>query len=966
MYNNWYGETDSTVLLGNIRDENPALGVSGTVANTDFFATYIGQPLIDLATVLGPSPSHAASNIYRAGGRGGFPLIQIPSTSPEITNDTDNRYCQYEEDIESLFTTADIGNGDQILGSFAVRFEGVDFFAEWSNLTAYETDNGKYAVHVDRENPNRSFGTIPNFNLTGSDSSNFEVYFERGASGGGSGLAGNTIVFGPSGSGADYSDWNTMLASIETSLDSTNQYTVYVMPGFYEVSDATWSIFDINEYDGSTYKRMFFKNRVPSYLHVVGLNKDSVIFNLSTNYFNNAHKHGSPTLDSTTGGINPSVFFASQFSSVSNLTIKVNNEYVAPPPDFLLPVPIAFYPDSSTAYVSYFEDFLDIDYDNYIGATERSPAKLLNLFLFRGENINFVVSGWGNSNSCVFAGHHRSAGLVSSQEADYPKSIYDIFLLEGVDVWSNSFFYFNRCSVKDSQQGKVGFGLNYHDTNGISSNGETFSASYCNLIVDSLYYEFDMILPETEHADSTHGWVVPSAKKFVVKVGKGSIPYVKIFNNSVFTAPNCFVPSSDSTYHLGNKFSFSYTAHILDGWESNEEVYQQYSDFPCLVYVSSNNQIDLYSNDFNRKSIHFNNCEFRVTGLNHPQLGNDNLIDGGIGDIPYVDTTDYISEFCVGVSSLGDVDLVFNGCRFENHIDSPYSGLFVIGSDAKVSTSLDSLPMLNEVHLNNCTGESIGYGLFSVCTGKIESIESFYSRINISGGSYTSYKSPIVKTTHRNWEYNSYSPVDYTGLRVYSNGTIFRYAPGPLITGSLHTNARNAAPLWLDTTTVGGVFEFDTTTDMAVFENCSFGTPSLKNYADIGYFAAPGVWLGLDKDLVSVDKNYQFGSIFMFYQDSTSWSEERFQFSNCTFSSGIIPPFRLNTIYSKGDFAPALVSGCRFFTDSTMSDLMSENLLNIDSGIIGITTYDTTDLEVTVDSNSYNPLYIRHYPRIWR
>jgi len=240
-YNDWYSEPDSTAVLGDIRDDNPAESTEGTVVNTGFMATYVGQRFVDLASVLGANPSHAASSVYRAGGRGGFPLVQIPSDSPELSNDADNRYAQIEESIADLFTGTDIGNGEQLLGTFTVRMEGEDFYAEWGGLTAFESDNGKYYVHADRAIPNRSYGTIPSFDPAGTDSSAFELLFESGSSGGGSGFAGSVSVFGLPGSGAQHTDWSAMITSIEDGLDSTNQHTVLVMPGFYDMNTVNWT-----------------------------------------------------------------------------------------------------------------------------------------------------------------------------------------------------------------------------------------------------------------------------------------------------------------------------------------------------------------------------------------------------------------------------------------------------------------------------------------------------------------------------------------------------------------------------------------------------------------------------------------------------------------------------------------------------------------------------------------------------
>jgi len=370
-YNDWQNITDSTEVLGNIQDEDPSQSVEGTIVNTSFLSTYIGQRFVDLASVLGPSPQHAASSVYRAGGRSGFPLFQIPSDSPEVTNDTNTRYCQVEEDIDEMFEHGDIGDGEQLLGTFTARFFGSGFLAEWNGLRAYQTDNLKYSVLVPRGSPNRSYGTIPPFAAGGGDSSNFEVSFEPGSAGSGSGLAGNVSVFGNPGSGAEFTDWETLVSTVESSLDSTSQHTVFVMPGTYDVSSLVWKAREHRSIGGSIERYNQYKLRVPSYLHVVGLDRNSVVFRLDSTDLFMSQGTFSNSADSTVAGGNPGLFLAQQFSSINNLRISVNNQIVSPDPRAAIPAPIRFVCDSSTPYMSNQEDFSENDI-----STIRSCVKL--------------------------------------------------------------------------------------------------------------------------------------------------------------------------------------------------------------------------------------------------------------------------------------------------------------------------------------------------------------------------------------------------------------------------------------------------------------------------------------------------------------------------------------------------------------------------------------------------------------
>lgn len=911
-YTDWYSETDSTAILGNIQDENPSQAIEGTVVNTEFLSTYIGQRLVDLAAVLGANPNHAANSIYRAGGRGGFPLVQIPSDSPEITNDTDNRYCQLEEDINDLFENSDLGSGDQILGTFTVRFAGSGFLGEWNGLTAYQLDNGKYSVLVDRTSPNRSFGTLPSFDAGGSDSSAFELSFESGSASGGAGLTGNVSVFGAAGSGAQYNDWQVMLDAIEPTLDSTNQHTVLVMPGQYNMDDLVWKARPHYKATGNLERYNQYKLYVPSYVHVAGLDDNSVVFSLdSTDMF--ARQGGiDNAADSTVAGGNPAVFLASQFSSINNMTIKVNQQIVSPDPRYAMPSPIRFLPDSSTPYLfdqtnAYTDDLLsESDIDNYEG------GGLLHKWLFSCDKVNFEMTGWGNNSTSVFSGRNLVSTSVGFNTGQHPQSIYTSD--SKVDlVKAGATIRFKDCNIRDSVTR-----TNFYTVTFASDNtypyGETLGVDYAHLLVDNLDYEYLRDIGPELDTDSTHGFIVPGSQHFVVTMS--SIPGItKKFNNCTFSAPNMYSFSSDSTVHLFNKYSFSRVAK-----NTCESILEQYPDFPALVFINGY-QGGVYANQkVQDKLIEFNNSKFVVTGKNHPQKGSDTLSPTAQSGPPFMDATEYASEFCVGLSDTGLGEIYFNDCYFENLFDSPYSGLILSGANYAVN---DAYPVIGSVRLNNCHGRSSGYSFLSVNNGEADVNIGYALRINDS--EFMSYKAPIVKTSVRPDNTNT---AYYSPMKVYAQNSTFVFNPYLRHISSVTQNNRNIAPLWVDSTTHGGLFEFDTTGDVGVFYNCHFNTPPF----DYGFIESNFLYWGLDDDFYSnMTGNYKFGSFVCFYQDSTEWLDERFQFMDCKFTSPFLPPFRHNVNFSNDTVAPAIVHGCKIYSDTTIAESMDINLLYHDS-----------------------------------
>ena len=915
-YNDWKSEPDSTAILGDIRDDNPAEGTGGTVVNTGFLATYFGQRFIDIASVLGANPAHAASSVYRAGGRSGFPLMQIPSDSPELTNDADYRYCQIEETIADLFTSTDLGNGEQLLGKFTVRMEGEDFYAEWNSLTAWVSDNGKYYAQVVRVGPNISYGTVPNFDPTGADSSAFEVIFESGGgSSGGAPMITNYCTFGLPGSGATYTSWATMLSDVEPYLDSTNQFTVEVLPGFYEMDDVNWTGYELDTLNGTLDRWYQYKYRIPPFMHVKGVDKNTTVFKLDTNdLFVSRGWNAEVGTDSTLAGGNPSIFLASQFSSISNMSINVNFTGLDLGDRFAAPAPITFVPDSSAPY----NLFQDEDVGGYTGnvltgLAEYTPEKPMHVNLFALKDVHFEVGGWGNHTSCILCATPRTAHALGFTTTHKPQSLYTGDY--DIPIWHAGYkVMVDNCTVKDKTV-KVGANRDYLFYDKLLPYGESFAVEYADLLVNNLYYEYDMV---GASADSTNDFVVPGSQHFVVRISDLESPLEKTFNNCTFFAPNMYRPGADSTTHVFNKYSFSYTTPASDSWGSNELELEQYSDFPALVSVIGISGPDTAAVYPNHKSIQFNGCKFKITGANHPQLGEDNILLGNYGDAPFTDATNYASEFCVGVSGSDQVPVEFNNCSFENYFDSPYSGLFVIGLN---SPSISSMTTLSRVDLNHCVGKSVGNSFLVLNnSGDEEGTPSF---VNLRGGSYTAFKAPIFRTTFRDWNYDGQIANVYSPARLFAQGCDFSYRPHIYTTGSISDRPRNHAPLWTDSTTVGGVFQFDCTADVGIFYDCHFNSPSMD---DFGYASAAGFNFGIDIDgLQNMQGNYQYGSFICLYQDSTAWADERFQVIDCKFTSDFIPAMRVNSTFSSESFFPAIVHDSKFYSDTTHADLRSSD-----------------------------------------
>lgn len=920
-YIDWSSETDSTAVLGNLRDENPAQSVEGTVVNTAFMASQIGQKFVDIASVLGSNPNHASSNVYRAGGRGGFPLLQIPSDSGDVSNDANNRYCQIEEDIAELFENGDLGNGDQLLGTFRVVFEGADFRGEWYGLTAYQKQNGKYSVHIDRTAPNKTYGTLPLFSVSGSDSSAFEVGLEVAAgSGGGSGLAGNVSVFGPTGSGAEYTVWQTMLDAIEPSLDSTNQHMVLVMPGLYDVSSLPWKARPYYNAAGTLERYHQYKLYVPSYVHIAGLDEDSVVFNLDSTTLFRQQGTVSNNADSTNAGANPGLFLAAQFSSIRNLTIVVNQQIASPDPNFSMPSAIRFICDSSTPYLSDQTNVMYNELQSASGINSYESGNLLHKWLFSTENVTFRMLGWGNQNSAVFAGRSHVSAAAGFPTREIPGALYNPVNGKGVPInLSGATVYLKNCKIRDSVI-RTNFYTTTYGGKTLLPYGDTLGIDFCNLMVDGLDYEYLRdVGPAT--GDSTHGFVVPGSQHFVVTYS-GLTGVKKRFNNCRFSAPNMYSFSKDSTVHLFNKFSFSKVRYR----RPTESIQKQYNDFPAVVTVNAvNTTTDVYKY-FDGRIVQFNNCEFFISGKNHPQKGDYGYNPGTFSGAPFVDATDFASEFCVAVDEIGNLELEFNDCSFENRIDSPYSGLFVVGSNYDIKNE-SGIVQIGSIRLNRCKGESIGYGIVGVNNGIDYDVYSGFG-VFMDSCRFTSYKSPIVKSTVGGIGTDATDLSPYCPIRLYAVDSEFNYSPFMYHVSSINRGNRTTAPLWVDTTSVGGVMQFDTTGDVGIFYRCSFNSIQV---ADLNLLNLPGFFAGLDYDFSANIKNgsYKYGGFVCFYQDSTRYSDERFQFVNCNFTSDWIPPFRWNSRYSNdaNRSTPAIVYGCTINADTTIADSLDANLL---------------------------------------
>jgi len=529
--------------------------------------------------------------------------------------------------------------------------------------------------------------------------------------------------------------------------------------------------------------------------------------------------------------------------------------------------------------------------------------------LFTLKDVHFELGGWGNHTSCILCATPRVAHTSGFYTSRKPEGLYNAEY--GIEVWhAGAKFFVDGCSVKDKTV-RVGANREYLFYKKLLPYGESFAVEYADLLVNDLYYEYDMV---GASADSTNAFIVPGSQHFTVKVSDLEVPLEKTFNNCTFFAPNMYRPGADSTTHIFNKYSFSYTMPATGSWGSNEVDLQQYSDFPALVNISGISGADTGTTFYNNKSVQFNGCKFKVTGANHPQIGEDNILGGKYGDPPFQDAVDYASEFCVGISGTDQVPIEFNNCSFENYFDSPYSGLFLVGLN---SQSLSSLTVHSQVNLNNCIGKSIGNSFLVLNNSGDE--KGIPSAINFNGGKYISYKAPILKTTFRDWDFDGETAPVYSPARVVALGSEFSYRPHIYSTSSVDNRPRNHAPLWTDSTTVGGVFQFDCTGDIGIFYNCHFTSPSVEDY---DYAFGAGFNFGINVDgLQNVQGNFQYGSFVCFYQDSTTWERERFQFIDCKFTSDFIPAIRLNSTFSSKTYCPGIIYDSKFYSDSTHLDL---------------------------------------------
>jgi len=873
-------------MLGDIVDND-------TVNNKTFMDDYVGQKFVDIAGILGSNPNHQSNSIYRAGGRGGFPLLHISSDFLDTTNTADDRYLEISETIADLFSVSGVAKGDTIYGTFGVRMEGSGFFGVWSGLTATQMGNGSYTVHITRTTPNYEEGTIPSFD-TGvlTDSSTFEVYFES-ISPSESGMAGNTVVFGVPGSGAQYTNWSSMIDDIYPNLDATSRYTIFVMPGEYDVTEWDWERKDLIDPDTGLPDRAYWgKVYVPPFVDVVGLDKSSVWFKHDSTDYGYTVVNASYDTEISDACPSPGIFLASQQTSINNLNIHVqsgsqefngsiNTGYAFGDSEFPRS-PITFMVDGSTDLITglgtgnprAYGDEISTD-DPYIP----NVGAIWNPEIFSATNVHFLLTGEAARNFSVFNSGWRAN----------PSTVLDHFpptLRDGI-VDANFVARFNNCSIKDSLYGRTRFEAEY-DT---IFWGETFYSDYLNLEVNQLYYEQSFEKPYSGTDSTTWPYNISTAGFVVAYQGFPSFPVTKRFNDCVFKTKSRFIlddTKSDSTSLAGNFWSYPQTTLV------NQEALNQSLGRPALLnIIGTLQETDKLENEH---VTEFNNCRVIVDGMNHPQKGDEARICGA---------DDFISEFCVGIDNPGH-SVYFNDCKFVNTIDSPYSGIMSLGSFN--ASGLSSAPSnIGSVYLNSCVGESYGMGFHRVPVRPLGvTNNSFYINLSLLGGSYSTYKSPMLISTKGTSQI--FGDYYQDAVRFSAKNTNFSFIPyhmGVVMTSANEDSTQNNLPLWVDSTTVMGYFYFDSTGDEFSFENCAFTT---KDYS---LFDGPE---DFDNYSTMTDDNDKFGAWICVgtgsATDSTAFTPRYHKVIDCKFSSGLLKPFIQNP-NSVGK-APVVVDDCVF------------------------------------------------------
>ena len=894
-YDNWKGYPDSTDMLGGIVDNE-------TVNNAVFMNHYVGEKFSDLVSILGNKPNHQSTSVYRAGGRAGFPLYQISSNFMDTTNTIDHRYLEIRETIPELFEVSGTSLGDKIYGTFGVRFSGSNFFAIWSGLSAIQRGNGNYSVHVDRAIPNYSEGTIPNFNTsTYTDSSSFEVFFQgASASGSGSGLTGNAAVFGLPGSGSQYTDWDTMIDTIYPYLDSTNRYTVYVMPGVYDMNNFDWVRKDMVNPDSGLQDRAYWgKLYVPPFVDVVGISKFSTRFTFDTTEASAVLQSGTYNPDGSSSFPHKAVFLASQYSTINNLTIHVhtghkefngstNVGYYLHLGRFLPPNAVSFMVDGSTDMVYNLGVGNPRDYGNESGSDDPyvSPVSSLESpVIFQMDNVHFIMSGDGNSYSNIFNSGWR---IATSSVTDYMPPT----LRNGV-VDAKFKAIFNNCSVKESR-----YGLNRPLHYGTVYPGETFLSDYLDLEFNNLDYEQTFAMPSSG-VDSTT-WPVnkPSHGFLIAYQGYHSFPLTKRFNNCSFSSPNRFMLDPDvpdSTSVIANYWVYKDLKLVAE-----ESAAHQALTRPGLIHIVSERNIDDREENFHKTE--FNNCKIYVRSRNHPQKGNRSRLFA---------SNRFVSEFCVAIDNSYH-DVVFNNCDIINHTNSPYSGLISIGLFNY--TTATSPCNLGSVYLNNCNSESYGMGIHKTAINNLlPTSPTPFHNVYINGGSFTTYKSPMLLSEKSVIATGNYYR---DSIHFAARNATFCFVPYHMGTTMVSVNpdsTENVLPLWVDSTTIMGIFHFDSTGDSFVFDNCWFTT---RNY---GNFNGP---TSFDSFTLMKADNNKFGAwIFTGTgspADSTNFTQNYHQVVDCKFTSNLLHAFVKNP--HSANKAPVVVDNCVFAYDSS-SDL---------------------------------------------